>query len=152
MAAPFKELRFTRSRQAVTFLALGLLCVAAAAAIVVLHRQRIVHPPPLWAALLPMLPAWLCLRTALRLARHAYLLLSPIGIEIFPFFRPADNMQLVSWGEVADASVDDSRRLLTLTLAGFDDAKIIVSLDPMTHQSRELLARAIAGVMAQRGA
>lgn len=152
MDKPFKELRFTRSRQAVTFVVAGVVFSALAGAIILLWRQRLDHPPSIWWAALPLAAAWGCLRTALHLTKHAFLLLSPIGIEVFPFFRPAQNMQLFSWGEIAHAGISDDDRLLTLTLAGYEDAKVIISLDPIKIGARPLLRRAVEGVMAQRAA
>lgn len=147
---PFQELRFTRSRQALTFVIAGVICISLTAGLVLLWWWRVNDPPSIWWAMLPMTAAWACFRLAAHLARHAYLLLSPIGIEIFPFFRPAQNMQLISWGEIQHAEVSPDARLLTLTLAGCQDAKVIISLDPMPPAARRLLAKAIAGVMEKR--
>ncbi len=150
MDKPFKELRFTRSRQAVTFVIAGVVFLCLAGVLLALWSWRVNNPLSLWWALLPLTAAWGCLRLAARLTRHAYLLLSPLGIEIFPFFRPAQNMQLFSWGEIQHASVSDDGRLLTLTLAGYEDAKVIISLDPVKESARPLLRKAVDGVMKQR--
>ena len=152
MSPPFKELRFTRSRQAVTFAITGVLFLCLSAALLALWFWRVNSPLSIWWALLPMLGAWASFRVAVHLTRHAFLLLSPLGIEIFPFFRPAQNMQLFSWGEIAAAEVSDDDRLLILTLAGYTDAKVIISLDPVALHSRPLLRKAITGVMEKRAA
>ena len=143
---PFKELRFTRSHQAITFLIAGIVFFCITAALVSL-RWWGTGGGSLWWALLPLIGAWVSFRLAARLARHAYLLLSPIGIEIFPFFRPDRYLQLVSWGEIKDAAVSPDQRLLTLSLAGYEDSKIIISLDPVKPAARGLLAKAVSGVM-----
>jgi len=147
---PFKELRFTRSRQAVTFAVAGVLflCFASGLGIILWWRWHS-WLTLLWL-LLPLLAAWGCLRLALHLTRHAYLLLSPIGIEIFPFFRPAQQMQLFSWGEIGHAEVSDGDRLLILTLAGYEDSKVIISLDPVPLRARPLLRKAVEGLMEKR--
>jgi len=150
MEKPFKELRFTRSRQAVTFVIAGAILFGVAGGILVLWWQRLDYRPAIWWALLPTVASWGCFRLAVHLTRHAFLLLSPIGIEIFPFFRPAQNMQLFSWGEIKHAEVDDGQRLLVLTLAGYEDAKVIISLAPIKPGARSLLAKAITGVMEKR--
>jgi hypothetical protein len=150
MEKPFKELRFTRSRQALTFVIAGVLFLGATAGLLLLWWQRLDSPPSIWWALLPMTAAWGCFRLAAHLTRHAFLLLSPIGIEIFPFFRPSQNMQLFSWGEVQHAEVSSDERFLTLTLAGYEDAKVIISLAPVKPAARPLLAKAVAGVMEKR--
>ena len=59
-------------------------------------------------------------------------------------------MQLFSWSEIRDAGVSDDGRLLTLTLAGYEDAKVFVSLDPVKPAARPLLRKAIEGVMEKR--
>jgi hypothetical protein len=148
--APFKELRFTRSQQAVTFVIAGVVCVSIAGGLLVLYFSKVNGPNSPWWALLPLTAAWASFRLAAHLTRHAFLLLSPIGIEIFPFFRPAQNMTLFSWGEIQHAEVSPDTRLLTLTLAGYTDSKVIISLDPVKPGSRPLLAKAIAGVMEKR--
>lgn len=150
MEKAFKELRFTRSRQAVTFVIAGVVFLCLAGGLLALWSWGVNNPLSLWWALLPLIAAWGCLRLAARLTRHAYLLLSPIGIEIFPFIRPAQNMQLFSWGEIQHAGVSDDGRLLTLTLAGYEDAKVIISLDPIKERTRPLLKKAVEGVMERR--
>ncbi len=147
---PFKELRFTRSRQAVTFVIVAVLFLCLAAGLGILLWWRWHSWLTLLWLLLPLLAAWGCLRVALHLTRHAYLLLSPIGIEIFPFFRPAQQMQLFSWGEVGHAEVSEDDRLLVLTLAGYQDSKVIISLDPVPLRARPLLRRAVEGLMERR--
>lgn len=149
MDKPFKELRFTRSRQAVTFVTAGMACLGITGGLVILWWQR-TDPPSLWWGVPTLLLAWASLRLAVHLTRHAYLLLSPIGIEIFPFFRPAQHMQLFSWGEIRDAEVSGDRRWLTLTLAGYEDSKVIITLDPVKIPARELLAKAVDGIRKKR--
>ena len=50
--------------------------------------------------MVPLALAAVVARVAVGLTRHAYLILTPLGIEIFPFFRPAEGMRLVMWQEV----------------------------------------------------
>jgi hypothetical protein len=148
-AAPFKELRFTRSHQAVTFVIAGVVCLCLAGAVALWCVQWVDRPGWLWVlALLPLVLSWACLRSAASMTRHAYLLLSPIGVEIFPFFRPTHNMQLVSWTEIEHAEVPPDQRMLVLSLTG--GGKIFISLAPVKPSSRPLLARAVAGVMEKR--
>jgi hypothetical protein len=148
---PFQELRFTRSRQAVTFSTAGAVFLAIFIWLGVLLWWRVsVWTQWLWL-LLPALAAAGCFRLAVHLTRHAFLLLSPIGIEIFPFFRPAQQMQLFSWGEIAHAEVTEGDRLLILTLAGYSDSKVIIGLDPIPKRTLPLLRRAVEGVMERRG-
>ena len=153
VAAPEKELRFTRSGQAVWFWIGAMLLVAAATVILVMGGGRLTQPErihPAWAAV-PLVGAWLATRVALRLTRHAYLILTPLGIEIFPFFRPADGMRMVSWGEIADAETDGTLRRLTLHFDAAHTAGVHLSLAPIREELRPLLAKAVLGRVSPPG-
>ncbi len=152
--SPEKELRFTRAGQAVGFwiAAAVFSCIAVAAAVILVYLK------PQTGSLLPRLPwvvvplllAWACTRTAIRLTRHAYLIFTPLGIEVFPFFRPAAGMRLVTWQEIADAEVDARFTRLTLHHNAEKSAGIHLSLAPIPRDRRPLLAKAIAGRLAER--
>lgn len=145
VAAPEKELRFTRSGQAVWFWLGAMMMVAAAVVVSIAASGRLTEPQrihPAWA-IVPVVLAWLSIRLALRLTRHAYLILTPLGIEIFPFFRPAEGMQMVSWGEIAGAEVDQDLNLLTLHFDADHTSGIHLSLRPIREDLRPLLAKAI---------
>ena len=103
---------------------------------------------------------WLCLpgliltfgffRVGLRCTRHAYLILSPLGIEIFPFIKPEKNLQIIYWSEVvaADFSADSKRMILH-----FNEEKksgVVVSLSPIPLVRRHLLEEAVLGMMKKR--
>ncbi len=95
--SPEKELRFTRSGQAALFWLLAAVCAAVAMTLAATSIYRDTNPDlphPAWA-LVPLGLAVLAARLAVGLTRHAYLILTPLGIEIFPFFRPAEGMKLV---------------------------------------------------------
>ena len=150
MKAPEKELRFTRSHQAILFWTLGIVLVLTAAGVSILSWWQLRNPPPWWLALMPLAGAGGGFALAWRLTRHAYLLLSPVGIEIFPFWKPVDHFQLVPWGTIAAAEFSVDERWLTLTLADYDDVKVILTLDPIKPAARPLLKKAILGVMEKR--
>ena len=146
LQSPAKELRFTRSGQAPGFwlTAAVLACVAVTMLACALYRDvnpRLPHPA--WA-MLPLALALLAGRTAVRLTRHAYLILTPIGIEVFPFFRPAKCMRLVTWQEIADAEIDAELTLLTLHHDVQRSSGLHLSLAPIRQDRRELLAKAVA--------
>ena len=149
---PNKELRFTRSGQA-TGLWIAAAVLAAAALVIgasaCFRSQNPALPHPAWCVL-PALLAWLLTRLALRCTRHAYLILTPLGIEIFPFLRPAEGMQLVSWSEIHHAEVDANHRQLTLHFNTEESAGIVLSLAPVRRDRREWLARAVLGRAAAR--
>jgi hypothetical protein len=101
-------------------------------------------PHPAWAAL-PLVLALVMARVAVRLTRHAYLILTPLGIEIFPFFRPAAGMRLVTWQEIHQAEVDGKFTRLTLHHDLEKTSGIHLSLTPIRADRRSLLAKAVLG-------
>jgi hypothetical protein len=145
--APEKELRFTRSGQATLFWLGSAISAATAVTLLATSIYRDTNPEllhPLWA----ILPFAICLglgRLAVGLTRHAYLILTPLGVEIFPFFRPAAGMQLVMWQELDHASVDENFRRLTLHRDAAETSGIHLSLAPISHSHRTLLAKAVIG-------
>ena len=145
--SPEKELRFTRSGQAAPFwLAAAVLATTGltllATAIYRDVNPRIPHPA--WA-LLPFALAIAAGRGAARLTRHAYLILTPLGIEIFPFFRPIAGMRLVMWQEIAAAETDGKLTRLTLHHDAAKSFGIHLSLTPIRADRRSLLAKAVLG-------
>ncbi len=145
--SPEKELRFTRAGQATLFWLLSAVCTAVAVTLVATSLYRSVNPElphPAWA-LLPAVLAGVAAWLAVRLTRHAYLILSPLGIEIFPFFRPMTGMQLVVWQEVDTAEVNAAMTRLTLHRDEEKTSGIHLSLRPIRKDRRELLAKAVIG-------
>ena len=144
---PEKELRFTRSGQAVVFWLLAAFLAAVAVTLCASSLYRDVNPdlPHLAWGLLPLWLAVVLARFAVGLTRHAYLILTPLGIEIFPFFRPARGMRLVTWQEVADAEADASCTMLTLHHNPEKSSGIRLSLKPIRADRRALLVRAVTG-------
>lgn len=150
MKAPEKELRFTRARQAVPFAILGVLLALTALGAGILSWWQLKNPPPWWLALIPLTLSAGAFWLAWRLTRHAYVLLSPVGVEIFPFWNPVKNFQLLPWGTIASAEFPEHGPWLVLTLAGYEDSKVILTLDPIPLKARPLLVRAVTGVMEKR--
>lgn len=145
--SPEKELRFTRSGQAVQFWLLAAVMVSGAVTILASSIYRDVEPNlphPLWA-LVPLALAWLSARVALRMTKHAYLILTPLGVEIFPFFRPERTMRMVLWSEIHDAETDAGLSRLTLHHDAGKTSGVHVSLAPIRKDRRALLAKAISG-------
>lgn len=145
--SPEKELRFTRSGQAVVFWVLSAILTAGAVTLAATSPYRDVNPQlphPLWA-LVPLILALGAASLAVNLTRHAYLILTPLGIEIFPFFRPAAGMRLVLWQEVASAEVNAAGTMLTLHHDAAKTSGIHLSLKPVRADRRALLAKAVTG-------
>ena len=149
--SPGMELRFTRSRQAVGFWLAAAVCAMAAISLLVISLQRHENPrlPHSAWSLPPAVAAWFLSRMAWRLTRHAYLILTPLGIEIFPFFRPAAGMQLVAWQEVAGIESDPALTRLTLHHNAEKTSGIHLSLRPIRVDRRHLLVDALARRIAQ---
>lgn len=149
---PGKELRFTRAGQAVPFWMLAAVLAMAGITLLAVSVYRPDNPrlPHGAWALLPFALAAASVRLALHLTRHAYLILSPLGIEIFPFFRPAKGMHMVLWQEIDSAEVDEKNTRLTLHFNAEKTAGLHLTLRPVIAGKRELLARAVTGRIAER--
>ncbi len=150
VAEPHKELRFTRAAQAVPFWVIA--AVAAAAAITLffvgLNRpDNPALPSPAWAAI-PALLCWASLRIALHCTRRAYLILSPLGVEIFPFFRPVSGMQMIPWAEIH--SVEVGKHIVTLHFNAEQKAGVHLDLAPIAKDRRPLLGKALQGRVARQ--
>lgn len=151
--SPEKELRFTRSGQAVIFWLAAAVLAAVALTLAATSMYRADNPQlphPAWA-LLPLLASLATALLAMRLTRRAYLILTPLGIEIFPFFRPADGMRLVIWQELHSAEVNVDRSRLTLHHDAAKSSGIHLSLRPIRAENRDLLLKALAGRVQSNG-
>ncbi len=153
IAEPEKELRFTRARQAPLFFGLAVISFAAAMGVFILSTQDWGMGGPLlegwwWLCLPGLLLCYGMLRLGLRCPRHAYIILSPLGVEIFPFFKARENLQIIYWSQVADAEVKDGQLFLHFT----EEKKsgVVASLVPIPEGRRELLEKAVTGVMGKR--
>lgn len=147
LQAPEKELRFTRSGQAPVFWVAAAVLAGIAITLTTCGLYRMQNPDlphPAWAAL-PLLLAVAATRTAVRLTRHAYLILTPLGIEIFPFFQPETSMRLIAWSEIHTAEVDGNLTLLTLHHDAAKSSGIHLSLKPIRSDKLPLLVQALAG-------
>lgn len=155
LAEPEKELRFTRAAQAPLFYAVSVLCFAASLAVFILSTQD-------WGMGDPMLDGWvwLCvpglimtyaaLRVGLRCTRHAYIILSPLGVEIFPFIKPEKNLQIIYWSEVDDVELSSHAKQLIIHFNQEKKSGVVVSLNPIPVTRRHLLEEAVLGVMEKR--
>lgn len=147
VAEPHKELRFTRAHQATGFWIGAAVLIMAALVFMLLAPHRAEHPElpdPLWGVI-PLFLAWFSARIAMRCTRKAYIILSPVGVEIFPFFRPTRNLQVIPWAQIVAADIDDPPTLLTLHFNPEKTAGIHLSLTPIPKPRRPLLTRAIRG-------
>ena len=147
VAEPHKELRFTRSGQAAGFCVVGAVLCGVAATLVATGFYRATRTEffyLMWAAPCVILAA-LAFLLARRLTKHAYLILTPMGLEIFPFFRPEKGMQVVFWQEIRAAEIDGRGNWLTLHFNDERTAGMHLSLSPVRKNLRSLLAKAVLG-------
>lgn len=147
VSEPHKELRFTRSGQAAGFCVAGAVLTGIAVTLLATGYYRSINPSvphPAWAAPFAAAAAGLFL-LARHLTKHAYLILTPMGLEIFPFFRPAQGMQMVIWQEIDAAEVAAGETRLTLHFNAEKTAGLHLSLRPVGRKSRSLLAKAVLG-------
>jgi len=146
LTEPHQELRFTRGAQASLFALVGAVCCGAAAAVVILNLIPKDSVTPWWWPLVPLPFAALFFRLAFRCARHAYIILTPLGIEIFPFFNSRENLQVLYWSQIADSELND-RNELVIHFNEEQTSGVVASLAPITPSRRILLERAIKGRM-----
>lgn len=145
VAEPAKELRFTRAGQAAGFWITAAALIMAGLVFFLLTPHRAENPElphPAWG-LIPLAFATALIRLAWRCTKHAYLLLSPVGVEVFPLFRPEATMQVIPWQQIDSAEIDTSR--LTLHFNPEKTSGVHLSLSPIARDRRELLAHAIRG-------
>ncbi|BCX47660.1 hypothetical protein HAHE_15680 [Haloferula helveola] len=142
---PHKELRFTRAAQAVPFWIGAAVTAGIAIVLISISFHRVDNPAlphPAWS-LIPLALCWICMRLALHCTRHAYLILSPLGVEIFPFFRPVSGMRMIPWGEID--SVEVGKHIATLHFDPDQNSGIHLELSPIPKNRRPLLAKALKG-------
>ncbi len=151
---PVKELRFTRSQLAVY---LGILAAIALIAVILIayvvvrlyfRDQEVPSSPSPWLALLAGLICIGALRGMIHCARHAYILLTPLGIEILPLFRPAKRMRAVFWPELSEVTIAGGKLVLELDTEPSEVIKL--SLFPLTARQRTMLLSAVKGTLAKR--
>lgn len=153
--SPEKEIRFTRAAQGRFFAVVAAVLMAISLGLWVLATQGTEFEAPrlegyLWTALLPLpLAIWL-LRMAVRCIRHAYLIFTPLGIEIFPLFRPEKYMTLITWQEVFLVEVDLPTRRMVLHHNAEKTSGIVLSLRPILPAQQQLLAHAMQALMQKR--
>ena len=151
-----QEIRFTRNAQAIHFFILALIFVCVGISLYCLSldlwktQEPVVDAP--WYGLLTLPFIGLFVWIGTRLARHAYMIFSPIGIEIFPLFFPSKHMQVLYWQEIEDVALTPDAKMLEVTLlsAADHEQKVFIATAPMRPMSRALFAKTIAGIRQQR--
>ena len=88
-----------------------------------------------------------CFWVAVNCARHAVIILTPLSIELFPFWFPKKNLQVIYWSEIVNALVTEDMKMMEIECRG--GRKVFVALAPITGNLRLLLKHAIDGRMAR---
>ena len=149
IAEPHKELRFTRAGQAQGFMVIA--AISFAFFLLIGLTWFMGHPTFTWWMALPFLIlSALMTRLSAYCARHAYLILTPLGIEIFPFIKPHKNLNLVYWAQIIDADFDEELTVLKLHFNEDQSAGIILSLKAIPMKKRPLLRRALESRLAEK--
>ena len=141
---PHKELRFTRAHQALHFSWGASLALAAAVGLALLTwtswdkaGEPLIHG--WWLPLLPLPALAAALWAAAWCSTHAYLLLSPVGVEIFPLFFPSRGYRLIPWAQISAMRIEKNCVVLDFQGGG----GIVLGLDPIRPQTRPLLVEAL---------
>ena len=130
---PDQELRFTRSRQATYFALLSAILFSAFVTLLVTfttvyYEFGTVKDLPytvLWLPVLLMLTvisgggSYHCLT-------KPYVILSPMGVEIFPFLKPLKNFQIIEWGRIVE--IETAPKRVTLHFNSQKSRGVVLSL------------------------
>ncbi len=143
------EIRFTRSKQAAVFFGAALVFLCGAAALFLLATPGWTRTAsPVLAtrcyAVIPLPLAALLTWAGVHLARHAYIVFSIVGMELYPFWFPSRNLQVLFWSEIEKLELQDGGNTLVIRLPG--ERAVFVSLAPLSRPARALLAHAVAGL------
>jgi hypothetical protein len=152
---PEKELRFTRSRQAITFVAAGLisLCILGFIWFQVYFNglENNQNGPlifPILCSIILITMAVLFFLVAIHCTQHALIILSPLGLELFPFWFPVKNFRMLYWSEINDAKINKEMNLLSIDCN--NGSKIFISIKPIPTKIRSYLKTAIDGRMQEK--
>jgi len=148
ISQPHKEIRFTRGAQAASFAILAAISVGGSVFLLIFSLETDNDSLSYLWALAPIPFSLIFFRLSLCCIRHAYLIMTPLGIEIFPFFRARKNLRVVYWSEISHAEIDELNRLV-IHFSGERSSGIIASLKPLLPRQRHLLAKAIDGRMSE---
>lgn len=149
VAEPHKELRFTRAGQAQVFWILA--AILTAFSVFLVANTLSGHPDfRWWWVPLPLLPAAALIWLAFYCTRHAYLILTPLGLEIFPLRKPRQNLHLIYWSELTSAEFNEDLTLLKLHYDSEKTSGVIASLKPLLPRQRDLLRKGIEGRLKAR--
>ncbi len=136
-----RELRFTRNRLGAFLLAAGMILGMAAVFFQIAGFPLAVSmPAPVWLMQTALIiPALLCLYVGRRCLRYAAIILTPLGIELMPFFRPRKTMRWYVWQQIQSARLRGNRLILSIR----GNSAVSISLFCMTPLNRAMLCHAL---------
>jgi len=144
VSEPHKELRFTRAAQAQNLLVVS--AIATALGMFILVTSLLGHPNFHWGFSVPFfLTSGLLIRLSIRCTRHAYLILTPLGLEIFPLIKPEKNLNLIYWSQIHRADFQKDQTILRLHFDQEGRSGVVLSLKPIAPPKRLLLEKALKG-------
>lgn len=139
------ELRFTRNQQALMPVLLALLCFLGAVFCcfygIMNAEWGIAHEWKWFAAgfLLIALSVGLFM-FAYRCLRHAYLILSPVGIEVFPLWKVDQHFRVFHWSEIKALYFDDAVIKIDLKQGG----GAVLTFAPLAEKAKKMAQQALA--------
>lgn len=137
-----RELRFTRNAAGAGLLIMAALCGGASLMCYVICSDALISQMlmPLWVMELIGLSATaINAYLGLYCLRIAYIIVSPVGIEILPFRNPRHTMRLYMWHDLLGAEFNDRE----MVLHHCDDTYEHLSLLAMNPRQRKMLRRAV---------
>ena len=152
---PEKELRFTRSRQGLTFVTTSILCFCSAGFIWFRVYFNYLESSQINELMIPIVVstflivlAILFFFVAVHCTRHAILILTPLGLELFPFWFPVKNFRMIYWSEMDNVFVSEDMKLMHIDFNS--GSKILVSMSPIATHLRSYLKVAVEGRMKEK--
>ena len=152
---PEKELRFTRSRQGLTFVTASILCFCLAGFIWFRVYFNYLESSQINELIIPIVVstffivlAILFFFVAVHCTRHAILILTPLGLELFPFWFPVKNFRMIYWSEMDNAFVSEDMKFMHIDCES--GSKILISMSPIATDLRSYLKVAVEGRMKEK--
>ncbi len=137
-----RELRFTRNRLGFILIAAGMVLMMTAVLLQMAGYDAITPYllAPLWGMQASVIiPGIICLYVGWRCLRYATLIVTPLGLEVMPFFKPRQTMSWYVWQQIRSVELRGS----TLILDIIEEQPVSISLFSMTPESRTLLMHAL---------
>ncbi len=137
-----RELRFTRNRLGAILTVVGVVLLMIAVFFQITGYDTITPYllAPLWVMqLCAAIPALICLYAGWRCLRYAALIVTPLGLEVMPFFNARETMSWFVWQQIRTIELRDGMLILDI----IEELPVNISLSGLTPNSRALLMHAL---------